>query len=120
MKTHWKCGAMKIGQNVGYLSVHGDNEFQHVGRVVEVHPDGIPSCQEPMVKLEGKAGVVLWSHCIRLKDANEGLLSALRKAEVEISALYDVAPGCMQTGWPTESVKVIRAAITKAEAPDAS
>ncbi|HBH96357.1 MAG TPA: hypothetical protein DDX89_01005 [Candidatus Omnitrophica bacterium] len=29
-------------------------------------PDGIPSCREPMLLIDGKAGCVLQSHCTRL------------------------------------------------------
>lgn len=56
----------KEGDLVGYKSVLEDSEFQHVGKVRSVHPNGIPSCREPMVMLEGKAGVVLASHCTRI------------------------------------------------------
>lgn len=55
---------LHVGEKVGYVSRLGDNEFQHVGRIHTVLPDGIPSCKEPMVMIEGKAGVVLASHCI--------------------------------------------------------
>lgn len=52
---------------VGYKSVKTDAEFQHQGIVIEVYPDGIPSSKEPMLKIEGKSGVVLASHCTLLK-----------------------------------------------------
>jgi hypothetical protein len=58
----------KVGDRVGYLSVLGDSKFQHVGKVRSVHPDGIPSCPKPMVMIEGKAGVVLASHCVALPE----------------------------------------------------
>lgn len=54
---------MKEGDLVGYVSVVGDKTFQHCGRVRELWPEGIPSVREPMLKIEGKAGVVLESHC---------------------------------------------------------
>ena len=58
-----------VGDRVGYLSVLGDSEFQHVGEVYELWPDGIPSCREPMLKSEGKAGVVLAEHCVKIPGA---------------------------------------------------
>ena len=58
---------LKEGDLVGYRSVSGDKDFQHIGHVRSVHPDGIPSCHKPMVVLEGKAGVVLESHCELIK-----------------------------------------------------
>ena len=63
---------LQIGDRVGYKSVLGDREFQHVGLVREVIPGGIPSCPKPMVMLEGKAGVVLVSHCTIIHDVKEG------------------------------------------------
>ena len=54
---------MKIGDKVGYKSTLRDEEFQHVGVVIEELPQGIYSCRMPMVKIEGKAGYVLASHC---------------------------------------------------------
>lgn len=57
---------IKVGDKVGYVSVIGDQTFQHVGEVYDVWENGIPSCPEPMVKIEGKAGCVLMSHCIVL------------------------------------------------------
>ena len=59
---------MKIGDKVGYVSVIGDQKFQHVGKVYDIWENGIPSCKEPMVKIEGKAGCVLMSHCIILEE----------------------------------------------------
>ncbi len=56
-----------INDEVGYKSVKDDAEFQHQGLVIEVYPDGIPSCKEPMLKIAGKSGVVLASHCTLLK-----------------------------------------------------
>jgi len=53
-----------IGDAVGYKSVKTDAAFQHVGKVYDVWPDGIPSCGEPMLKIEGKSGCVLASHCV--------------------------------------------------------
>ena len=56
----------KIGDKVGYVSVLGDSEFQHVGKVYDIWEEGIPSCREPMLKIEGKSGCVLATHCIHL------------------------------------------------------
>jgi len=56
----------KIGDKVGYVSVLGDFEFQHTGNIYDIWVDGIPSCREPMVKIEGKAGCVLATHCVKL------------------------------------------------------
>lgn len=53
----------RVGDRVAYYSVIGDKEPMHVGVVHTVLPDGIPSCEKPMVMIEGKAGVVLASHC---------------------------------------------------------
>ena len=58
---------MKEGLRVGYVSAIGDESYQHVGTVIDAYPEGIPSCREPMVKIGGKAGVVLWSHCTVLE-----------------------------------------------------
>ena len=54
---------MKIGDLVGYFSVIGDEDFQHVGKIYDIWENGIPSNPERMVKIEGKAGVVCASHC---------------------------------------------------------
>ena len=59
---------LKIGDLVGYKSLLGDKDFQHVGRVHTILPDGIPSCREPLVMLDGKSGVVLASHCTIITD----------------------------------------------------
>lgn len=43
--------------------------------VDEVRVDGIPSCREPMVKLRGKPGYVLASHCFVMEwmpSVNDG------------------------------------------------
>lgn len=58
-----------VGDKVGYKSVIADEEFQHVGKVRSVHQDGIPSCNEPMLMIDGKGGVVLASHCTLLERA---------------------------------------------------
>lgn len=57
-----------INDRVGYKSVKSDTEFQHEGVVLGVYPDGIPSCKEPMLKIEGKSGTVLASHCTLLES----------------------------------------------------
>jgi hypothetical protein len=64
--------SFRIGDLVGYKSTLRDQEFHHIGKVREVLLDGIPLCQEPMVMLEGKAGVVLASHCTVIHDVKEG------------------------------------------------
>lgn len=56
-----------INDEVGYKSSLKDTEFQHVGKVRSVHPEGIPSSNEPMLMIEGKSGVVLASHCTLIK-----------------------------------------------------
>lgn len=60
---------IKEGDYVGYLSVLTDTEFQHVGKVLDTLPEGIPSCAKPMVKIQGKAGYVLETHCKKLPEA---------------------------------------------------
>lgn len=57
----------QINDEVGYKSSLKDTEFQHVGKIRSVHPEGIPSSNEPMVMIEGKSGVVLASHCTLIK-----------------------------------------------------
>jgi hypothetical protein len=53
---------LKPEDRVRYYSVKGvDNFSEH--KVIAVYPDGIPSCREPMVKLEGKSGLILVSNC---------------------------------------------------------
>lgn len=56
----------QIGDLAGYKSILTQAEFSHVGKVRDIWPDGIPSCREPMLLLEGKAGCLLASHCTRL------------------------------------------------------
>lgn len=56
-----------IDDEVGYKSSLKDSEFQHVGKVRSVHPNGIPSNNEPMLMIAGKSGVVLASHCTLIK-----------------------------------------------------
>jgi len=56
-----------INDEVGYKSMKDDADFQHKGLVIEVYPEGIPSSKEPMLKIAGKSGVVLASHCTLLK-----------------------------------------------------
>lgn len=52
-----------VGDWVEYFSTKRDKEPTHAGPVTDVYPKGIPSCPKPMVKIKGKAGVVLASHC---------------------------------------------------------
>ena len=66
-------GPIAVGDLVGYVSVIGDKTYQHIGKVYELWPEGIPSCREPMLKIEGKAGVVLVSHCTKLNDARAAI-----------------------------------------------
>lgn len=56
-----------INDLVGYKSSLKDTDFQHQGIVTGVYPQGIPSCQEPMLQIEGKSGTVLASHCTLIK-----------------------------------------------------
>ena len=70
----------KEGDLVGYKSCLEDPEFSHVGRVREVYLDGIPSHRRPMIKIEGKAGVLDTDHCTKIPaDAQPGkrLMDAL-------------------------------------------
>lgn len=57
---------LKEGDEVGYRSSLKDTEYSHTGKVHTVLPDGIPSCRRPLVMIEGKAGVVLESHCQKI------------------------------------------------------
>lgn len=57
----------KIGDEVGYKSLLSDNDFSHTGLVKDIAEIGIPSCPKPMVKIKGKPGYVLSSHCTLLK-----------------------------------------------------
>ena len=54
---------MKVGDFVEYRSVKTDRTSQCTGRIADLQPEGIPSCREPMLKIEGKPGYVLVSHC---------------------------------------------------------
>lgn len=56
----------KVGDKVKYYPVMGGPfASAHLETTVrEVYPNGIPSCREPMLMLNGKAGVVLAAHCI--------------------------------------------------------
>lgn len=52
----------KPGDLVRFYPVAGRRIYEE--RIVtSVHPNGIPSCREPMLMLEGKPGVVLAAHC---------------------------------------------------------
>lgn len=65
MATTMKKTALKQGEKVGYLSVLGDNDFHTVGEILDVVQAGEIFAQ-PMVKVAGKSGYVLASHCVRL------------------------------------------------------
>ncbi len=58
--------SLKIGERVGYLALLGDNDFLVVGAVLDVIQDGLPGFPHPVIKVEGKAGYVNASHCVRL------------------------------------------------------
>ncbi|MES2155427.1 MAG: hypothetical protein V4510_09865 [bacterium] len=51
---------------MGYLALLGDNDFLVVGAVLDVIQDGLPGFPHPVIKVEGKAGYVNASHCVRL------------------------------------------------------
>ncbi len=55
---------VKVGDWVAYRSVLDDKKPHFIGKVRDLVPDGIPSCREPMLMLEGKSGVVLATHCL--------------------------------------------------------
>ncbi|MCX5794929.1 MAG: hypothetical protein NTY77_05505 [Elusimicrobia bacterium] len=57
---------IRVGDRVGYKSTLADSEFQHVAKVRDIWPNGIPSCQRPMLLLEGKSGCVLANHCTKI------------------------------------------------------
>ena len=52
----------EVGDRVGYLSVIGDRDFACIGKVRSIHHEA------GMVMIEGKAGVVLASHCVYLGE----------------------------------------------------
>lgn len=56
----------EVGDLVGYKSCIDDPEFQHVGRVYEIWATGIPSDRRPLLKIQGKAGVIDPDHCTKL------------------------------------------------------
>lgn len=56
-----------VGDKVGYRSLIGDQHFQHIGEVYDIWENGIPSCPQPMLKIEGKSGCVLQSHCVLIQ-----------------------------------------------------
>jgi hypothetical protein len=56
----------QIGERVFYEETLGLSGEMYIVRDVAIN--GIPSCREPMVKLEGKAGFVLASHCSYIGD----------------------------------------------------
>lgn len=58
---------IKVGDTVRFYPVAG-RQIHSTHTVAEVIPNGIPSCREPMLKLEGKAGVVLAAHCKPVKS----------------------------------------------------
>ena len=61
-----KNSTFKVGDTVRYYPVIGGKEST-VRVVTDVYPNGIPSCREPMVNLEGMAGVLLASHCFLME-----------------------------------------------------
>lgn len=54
--------SFKVKDFVKYYPIK-DGEAFEIRQVRSVHPDGIPSYQYPMLMLEGRAGVVVESHC---------------------------------------------------------
>ena len=40
-----------------------DGEITHTGPILQRYANGLPSCREPMIKIDGYAGLVLESHC---------------------------------------------------------
>lgn len=61
--------AFVIGDKVGYLRCRSDRSYAHEGMVLAVYPNGITSHGHPMVKIEGKSGLVAASHCKLLAAA---------------------------------------------------
>lgn len=78
---------IQVDDKVGYRSTLKDQDFSHIGRVRSVHPDGIPSCREPMIMIEGKAGVVLATHCTVLFDVRAQTKKKVSKTCEEASSL---------------------------------
>jgi hypothetical protein len=64
--TKKKHTELKPGDRVLYFPVLGKTKLPNgiPATVTDVYQNGIPSCREPMVKLDNKAGVVLASHCM--------------------------------------------------------
>lgn len=58
---------LKVGDGAMFKNFLGAEPVISV--VTEVYPNGIPSCREPMLKLDGHPGVVLESHCALIKTA---------------------------------------------------
>ena len=52
----------KMGDVIDFRNVKRGG-ITHTGPISGIYPEGIPSCREPMVKIDGYAGVVLESHC---------------------------------------------------------
>lgn len=91
-----KTCAFKVGDVVGYKSLLEDAEFANVGRVYDVWLDGIPSCPRPMIKIEGKAGVVDPRHCTKIplrRDPPQRLVDALAALSDPDDRLQGIAPG---------------------------
>lgn len=65
--------ALKVGDKVRFYPVAG-RRIHEIRTVREVIPNGIPSCREPMVMLDGKTGVVLEAHCrlVAERTSHEG------------------------------------------------
>lgn len=66
-----QAGEIDDGDIVEYFSLKGDAKPRHVGKVLHILSGGIPSCNRPMIKIEGFSGYVLKSHCRIKADAAE-------------------------------------------------
>lgn len=64
---------LKPGDVVRYYPIMYERMAFSDHRVVEIYPDGVPSCREPMVKLSDKSGIVLVSHCVPIPDVETAM-----------------------------------------------
>jgi hypothetical protein len=90
----------KVGDVVGYKSCLEDPEFTHVGRVYDVWIDGIPSDRRPLIKIEGKAGVIDPDHCTKIPrraDPPQRLVDALAALSGPEETLLGINPGPEET-----------------------